>query len=119
MKAVTIKSNGERAVIEFKFGEYEYLSEGVGGMIGCVRLENADMWVNDNFLAEGLPLNPYATALYADTYGMENAYICGDVVITGGADEEGETLGLTDEQVQQFLEYRSMVINFGHSALRF
>lgn len=114
MKAVTIKTNGERAVIEFKFGEYEYLSEAVGGMIGCVHLrdKSADMWVNDNFLAEGLPLNPTATALYADNYGIENAYICGDVIITGDTDDEGETLGLSDEQVDYYLTYSSMVINF-------
>ena len=105
-KAVIITTEGEKKVAEFQVGEsYKLLSETVGGLIECVRLApNLDMWVNDNGLAEGLAQNPHGTALYVDTFNYPNV-IVGNIIFTGGADEEGETLGLTDEQVTEWLNY--------------
>lgn len=111
MKAVIITTSGEKSVVEFDNETcYKTLSDAVGGMIECVGIdENTDMWVNENGIAEGLPLNLHGSAIYAETWKASNP-ILGNVIITGGSDEEGYTLGLTDEQVEKWLAYNSQVI---------
>lgn len=110
-KAVIIKANGAKEVVTFTIGEsYKVLSNAVEGMIECVRLaEDTDMWCNENGIAEGRDLNLMASAIYNETFGVANP-ILGNVIITGGADEEGETLGLTEEQVQKWLAYNKAII---------
>lgn len=109
-KAVIITAEGDKSVVEFDFKKsYQLLSDTVGGMIECVGLGDADLWCNENGIAEGLSLNMIATAIYSDTFGASNP-ILGDVIITGGCDEEGETLGLSDEQVAHWLAFNKKVI---------
>ena len=43
--------------------------------------------------------NPFAQDLWDRALGADTDYIVGSVVITGGTDAEGETMGLTPEQV--------------------
>ena len=58
------------------------------------------MWCNEEGKLIGLPHNPYAQFMWDKAFGAHTDYIVGDVVLTGGTDSEGYTLGLTDEQVQ-------------------
>jgi len=83
----------------FEVGDsYQTISDGVGGWIELVRLNNGvDMWVNDNGIAENLPYNPTATAIYWSNYGFMSGTIFGDVVFTS-SDDTGETTGLTVAQ---------------------
>ena len=109
-KAVIISTEGHKSVVEFEFGKsYQILSDAVGGMIECVGLKDADLWCNENGIAEGLDLNMIASAIYSDAFNASNP-ILGNVIITGSVDAEGETLGLTDEQVAYWLEYNKKVI---------
>ena len=109
-KAVIISTEGHKSVVEFEFGKsYQILSDAVGGMIECVGLKDADLWCNENGIAEGLELNMIASAIYSDAFNASNP-ILGNVIITGSVDAEGETLGLTDEQVAYWLEYNKKVI---------
>ena len=109
-KAVIITTEGKKSLVEFDFGNsYQILSDAVGGMIECVGLKDADVWCNENGIAEGLPLNMIASAIYSDAFNSSNA-ILGNVIITGSCDDEGETLGLTDEQVAYWLAYDKKVI---------
>ena len=109
-KAVIISTEGHKSVVEFEFGKsYQILSDAVGGMIECVGLKDADLWCNENGIAEGLELNMIASAIYSDAFGAGNP-VLGNVIITGSVDAEGETLGLTDEQVAYWLEYNRKVI---------
>jgi len=109
-KAVIITTEGKKSVVDFDFGNsYQILSDAVGGMIECVGLKDADVWCNENGIAEGLPLNMIASAIYSDAFNAGNA-ILGDVIITGSCDAEGETLGLTDEQVTYWLNYDKKVV---------
>ena len=109
-KAVIISTGGKKSVVEFEFGKsYELLSNAVGGMIECVSLKDADLWCNENGIAEGLELNMIASAIYSEAFNASNP-ILGNVIITGSVDEEGETLGLTDKQVAYWLEYNKKVI---------
>ena len=109
-KAVVISTEGHKGVVEFEFGKsYELLSNAVGGMIECVGLKDADLWCNENGIAEGLELNMIASAIYSEAFNASNP-ILGNVIITGSVDDEGETLGLTDEQVAYWLGYNKKVI---------
>jgi hypothetical protein len=100
MKAYIVKVDGSREVVEFEKGEsYDVLSKAVGGYIECVRLaDNLDMWVNEEGKLVGLPVNEYGTLFYQEIHGATDI-ICGDVIFTGGADDEGETLGLSDDEI--------------------
>ena len=109
-KAVIISTEGHKSVVEFDFGKsYQLLSDAVGGMIECVGLKNADLWCNENGISEGLDLNMIASAIYSEAFNASSP-ILGNVIITGSVDAEGETLGLTDEQVAYWLEYNRKVI---------
>lgn len=110
-KAVVITAEGTKSVVTFTIGDsYKILSDTVEGMIECVRLsENEDMWCNENGIAEGRPLNMIASAIYSETFNAGNP-ILGNVIITGGADDEGETLGLSDELIEKWLAYSTQVI---------
>jgi hypothetical protein len=110
-KAVVITTEGEKSVVTFTIGDsYKILSDTVEGMIECVRLsENEDLWCNDNGIAEGKPLNLIASAIYSETFNAGNP-ILGNVIITGGADEEGETLGLSDELVEKWMSYSKQAV---------
>ena len=115
MKAVIIKTDSTKSVAEFTSETcYDLLSKTVGGLIECVTLRDKegtpDMWINENGKYSGLDQNPTATALWVDMYDLTDV-IMGDVIITGGSDEEGETLGLSDEQVAFFMEYERSIWN--------
>ena len=78
-----------------------HLQEVVGGLVDCVGLSPAaDLWVND----EGLYLcgpNPVATVLAHVMAGRDLAQpLFGPAVFTGSADEEGATLGLTEDEAK-------------------
>lgn len=101
-KALIHKADGTTKIVEFQLGDsYRFLSDAVGGLIELVRIApTLDMWVNENFIAEAedkeLKLNAVATAMYSAS--LPQPYpILGDVVFTGGSDDEGETLGLTED----------------------
>jgi hypothetical protein len=101
-KALIHKSDGTTEVVEFQIGDsYRFLSDAVGGLIELVHLApTLDMWVNENFIAEAeekdLKVNAVATAMYSAN--ADGFYpILGNVVFTGGTDDEGDTVGLTED----------------------
>jgi len=89
----------------FEIGDsYQMLKAGVGGWIELVRLNHGvDMWVNENGIAENLPYNPTATAIYWSNFGFMSGQIFGDVVFTNSNDE-GDTIGLTVSQFEYLNE---------------
>lgn len=109
-QAVIIKTDGSKSVVEFdSTTSYDTLSKAVGGWIECVTLrDELDMWVNEEGKLIGLPQNPIATALFADSFGTSDV-IMGDVIITCGTDQEGETLGLGEAQIEYLMAFNSRV----------
>lgn len=73
------------------------LQEGVGGWVQAIDLDDdLTMWCNEEGKLQSLPHNPFAQVIWDQTFGPGTDYIVGDVVFTGGTDDEGYTLGLSD-----------------------
>jgi hypothetical protein len=115
-QAVIIKTTGERKVVFFtNETSYKVLSEAVGGYIECVSLrENLDLWVNEEGRLNGAEPNRIASEIFAYVYPevvdeipkhLRNHAIVGDVILTGGTDDEGFTLGLSDTQVAEIARW--------------
>ena len=108
--ALIIKTDGTKEVVLFTEGSFlELAQKTVGGWIQLVRLgDRGDLYLNEEGKLDQLPQNPIATALYSDEYGL-NDFIVGDVIITGGANSEGETVGLSDEQLGALYAYNRQI----------
>jgi len=102
MKALVVRTSGEIDTVEFAGdAALSVLQEGVGGWVQAVELDgDLTLWVNEEGKLADLPHNPFAQALWNERYGYYTDYIVGDIVLTGGVGAEGETLGLSDEQVE-------------------
>lgn len=113
-KGIRIKTDGTVEWQEFEIGKsYSLLSETVGGWIECANVKhNIDIWLNEEGKLIGLEPNRTATAIFWDKWGIGTDIIVGDVFITTN-DENGETIGLTDEQIEylkDFLGLRSLLV---------
>lgn len=92
--------------------ESDFLTEAVGGWFQCVPLERNlrgfYLWCNEEGKLEDLPINPVATGLWIISYGPTDT-ICGDVVITGGVDGNGDTLGLSEAEIDKLEKFLELV----------
>lgn len=89
----------------------ETLQEAVGGLIQAVDLTpRLTMWCNEEGKLMGLPVNPVATAMWTRYFG-ETDVIVGDVVFTGGSDEEGETTALLSHDADSIKKICSSYVN--------
>lgn len=79
----------------------EDLQRYVGGYIEAVSLvrdgdDEAIMWLNEEGKLNGLPANEKATRLAREFGGVGRDVIVGNAVMTGPADEDGETMALPE-----------------------
>jgi hypothetical protein len=114
-QAVIIKTDGTKSIVEFEVGKsYNLIKDAVGGYIQVVPLAKAkaDLWVNEEGKLDNLPQNPIGTSLWVDEYGYTDT-IVGNIIITGGTDENGDTLGLSLEQVAKFMNYNRELWSLG------
>lgn len=108
-KALAITTLGEATFIDLSEGSLEKLQKAVGGYVQAVDLsEGLTMWCNEEGKMMSLPHNPFGQAFWEvafplSEYGRTD-YIVGDIVLTGGADDEGDTLGLTSDEIEELLE---------------
>lgn len=99
-KAIIITVSGDKREVDLGEDSYSVLSDAVGGYIECVELNpGLSLWVNEEGKLIGLPTNQVATRIWDTVFGFNTDIIKGDVILTGGADSEGNTLGLSDEMV--------------------
>ena len=106
-RAITIPVDGDATLNDWDAtnGTLSHLQEAVGGYVTVVSLaSDLDMWLHDEGLLIGQPVNPVATAIAA-AHGMTYQDYVGTAVFTGGADNEGETLPLTQEQAAALLTF--------------
>jgi len=101
-----IKTDGTMSIAETDLTDgLEFLQGVVGGWVQVVGLpaesnetESVALWLNEEGKFSGLEYNSLASYLWERSYGMTDV-IMGDVVLTGGADEDGESVGLSDAQL--------------------
>ena len=97
-------------VIDTDESVYQFLRSAVEGMIECIHLPRigADMWCNGEYLYTLDPGRVNRIAMDIATYsGCMQFFehpIFGNVAITGGADEEGRSLGLDLSQIDTINE---------------
>jgi len=92
----------------------DFLQGVVGGWVQVVGLpressetETVSMWVNEEGKFSDLERNNLATYLWARSYGLTDV-IMGNVVLTAGTDDDGDTLGLSDSMVEYLTEQMSV-----------
>jgi tRNA threonylcarbamoyladenosine modification (KEOPS) complex Pcc1 subunit len=99
-KALHIKTTGEVIELDITADSLSTLQTAVGGWVQAIDIaSDLSMWCNEEGKLISLPHNPFAQFMWDKAFGAHTDYIVGDIVLTGGTDEEGYTLGLTDEQV--------------------
>jgi hypothetical protein len=99
-KAIQITTDGTLTELDLDApeGSLKVLQTAVGGYVQAIDLNpNVTMWVNEEGKLDGLPLNFHGTMFWAASYGFGTDQIVGDIVLTGGVDDEGDTLGLSPE----------------------
>jgi len=98
-KAIQITTLGEMIVIDLESESLLKLQRAVSGWVQAIDLsDTVSMWCNEEGKMIGLAHNPFGQAFWEKSYGRTD-YIVGDIVITGGVDDEGDTISLTDEQI--------------------
>ena len=105
-QALKLNVHGETQVVDLDapIGSLKVLQDAVGGWVEAVDLsETLTMWCNEEGKINGDILNAKANQIFRDTFGAVDV-IMGDVIFTGGADDEGDTMGLTDAQVNSLLQ---------------
>jgi hypothetical protein len=102
--AIIIKTNYEMVAVDLKASdELETLQSAVGGWIEAVDLaEDLTMWVNEEGKLKGLEVNPIGTDLFNKYFKDHRDIIVGDIVLTGGTNSKGNTVGLTAKQLRGF-----------------
>jgi hypothetical protein len=108
MKAYIINTDGTGGVVEFDHAgaSYSIMQNAVGGYFECVSLsDDLDMWVNEEGKLLGLPTNEIGTRMWRAAFGPTDI-IVGNIIFTGGADDNGDTLGLSDRHVDRLDEVR-------------
>ncbi|MET8502885.1 DUF3846 domain-containing protein [Streptomyces microflavus] len=111
--ALIIRSDGSFEVIDWPTaGTLQTLYTGMG----CTNVDaltlspRLTMWVDGEGLINGKPVNRAATILYA-IHREPHQHYHGDVIITGGADHQGDTLGLKDDEIVSLIEFHLTFTN--------
>lgn len=105
-KAAKVNVHGDLQVVDLDApeGSLKVLQNAVDGWVEAIDLsDDLTMWCNEEGKLIGLITNRTATNIFRETFGAVDV-IMGDVIFTGGTDDEGDTLGLTDAQVQQLIQ---------------
>lgn len=99
-QALMITPEGEVSTIDIATDALEKLQGAVGGWVQAVSLDSElTLWCNEEGKMIGLEHNPLAQFMWDRAFGAGTDFIVGTVVITGGTDNDGETIGLTDDQI--------------------
>ena len=83
---------GEAPVVTELANTLEAMQATVGGYIECVRVDDLDVWLNEDGLGLSLPFNRTVDGLP----------IVGPIFVAA-SNEDGDTLGLSDVQVERAL----------------
>lgn len=105
-KAFKLSVHGETQVVDLDApeGSLKVLQSAVDGYVQAIDLSaNLTMWCNEEGKLIGLNRNEKATEQFREVFGAVDV-IMGDVIFTGGVDDEGDTMGLTQDQILRLLQ---------------
>lgn len=98
--AVAISPDGIFSVVDIAGNELKTLQGLVDGWIQAIDLTpTLTLWVNEEGKMTGLPFNAFGTVMWNEFFGATDV-IVGTAVFTGGTDDEGDTIGLSDSQIE-------------------
>lgn len=103
-QALKVSVDGVTEVVDLDApeGSMKVLQSAVGGWYEAVDLnEEVTLWCNEEGKILGLPTHAGATRFYQTAFNTQD-WIAGNIILTGGVDDEGDTLGLTDEQIEKY-----------------
>lgn len=108
--AVIVRANNTTEVVELlEDTELKQLQSAVDGLVQPIELqENITMWVNEEGVLRDLPVSLMPTWLMTEFVGTRTP-ILGDVIFTGGSDEDGN---ITDLHAQALWEVQDIVKQF-------
>jgi hypothetical protein len=85
-------------------GSLAVLQGAVEGWVECVAFEeDFELWCNEEGKITGLPVNPAATRVWSEFFPGHPNTIEGAVVFTGGVNEEGESLPISESRMAQVI----------------
>lgn len=106
--ALKLYVDGNTEVIPFVDDQLKTLQGAVDGYIEAITLtKNLILWVNEEAKLRDLPFNQAATSIFIKYRGGSD-YILGSVVFTGGSDENGDTQGISEADIQLLKTYAAM-----------
>jgi hypothetical protein len=102
--ALVVKTDLTTELLDIAEGGLKKLQSAVDGLIQPVDISpEATMWVNEEgLLRNDLSMN-YIATMFMSELGYQSV-IMGDVVFTGGSDDEGNTIGFSNEAVAELSE---------------
>jgi hypothetical protein len=99
---IRVTTTGAVEELDMTADGLQVLQTAVGGWVQAIDLDDElTMWLNEEGKLVGLAHNPYAQLAWDKRFGAHTDYMVGDVVFTGGTDEEGATLGLDQDTADQ------------------
>jgi hypothetical protein len=93
--ALRINTDFTTEILDLEADSLEQLQDAVGGLVQAVDLyDNLTLWCNEEGkLINGMQPNVIGTHMWEKSFGATDV-IMGDVVFTGGTDDEGDNLAL-------------------------
>lgn len=92
--ALRINTDFTTEILDLEDDSLKKLQDAVGGLIQAVDLhDDLTLWCNEEGKLIGLIPNIIGTHLYEKNFAVQDT-IMGDIVFTGGTDDEGDNLGL-------------------------
>jgi len=103
--ALRINTDFTTEVLDIETDSLKKLQEAVGGWVQAADLrDDLTLWCNEEGkLINGMLTNVIGTHLWEKSFGMTDV-IMGDIVFTGGTDDDGDNLGLPTAWLVQLQE---------------
>jgi hypothetical protein len=103
--ALRINTDFTTEVLDIETDSLKKLQEAVGGWVQAADLrDDLTLWCNEEGkLINGMLTNVIGTHLWEKSFGMTDV-IMGDIVFTGGTDDDGDNLGLPTAWLIQLQE---------------
>jgi hypothetical protein len=103
--ALRINTDFTTEILDLETDSLTQLQEAVGGLVQAADLQdNLTLWCNEEGkLINGMLANVIGTHMWEKSFGMTDI-IMGDIVFTGGTDDEGDNLALPTAWLVQLQE---------------